>query len=96
MDISTRYLAGQVGEELRYFRDVDRREVDFVVTNSRQPVQFVECKLADQGIDRSLRYLKKRFPQAEAVQIALAGVRDYRTPEGIRSMPALRFLKTLV
>jgi len=82
--------------ELRFFRDVDRREVDFVVTENRKPVLLVECKLQDRGLDPGLRYLKKRFPDAEAVQVALTGARDYRTPEGIRGMPALDFLRTLV
>ncbi len=82
--------------ELRFFRDVDRREVDFVVMEGQQPVLFVECKLRDRDIDRPLRYLKARFPNAEAVQIALAGKRDYRTPEGIRATPAVAFLRTLV
>ena len=82
--------------ELRYFRDVDRREVDFVVTEDRQPMLFLECKLADRPLDRALRYLKVRFPAAEAIQIALTGNRDYKTPDGIRAMPALAFLRTLV
>ncbi len=82
--------------ELRFFRDVDRREVDFVVTEGLRPMLFVECKLADRDIDPALRYLKARFPAAEAAQIALAGRRDYRTPEGIRAQPAVRFLGTLV
>ncbi len=82
--------------ELRFFRDVDRREVDFVVTENREPILLVECKLGDGEVGVGLRYLKRRFPNADAVQIALSGVRDYRTPEGIRAMPALKFLGTLV
>lgn len=31
--------------ELRYFRDVDGREVDFVVTDRRKPILIVEAKL---------------------------------------------------
>ena len=81
--------------ELRFFRDVDRREVDFVVTEDRQPMLFVECKLKDRDIDRPLRYLKARFPNAQALQIAFAGQRDYRTQEGVRAMPALTFLRGL-
>ena len=38
--------------ELRYFRDVDRREVDFVVTEDGAPTLLIECKLADRDIDR--------------------------------------------
>ena len=81
---------------LRFFRDVDRREVDFVVTEDRSPILLVECKLGDREIDRGLRYLKKRVPNAEAVQIALGGERDFVTPEGIRAMPAGEFLERLV
>ena len=81
--------------ELRFFRDIDGREVDFVVLEHRQPAMFVECKLADRDIDRGLRYLKTRFPNADAYQIALSGQRDYVSPHGIRAMPALAFLRTL-
>lgn len=82
--------------ELRFFRDIDGREVDFVVLEDRKPLMLVECKIADRDIDRGLRYLKARFPTADARQIALHGERDYVTPEGIRAMPAVEFLRTLV
>ena len=64
--------------ELRYFRDTDGREVDFVVTEERR------------------RYLKSRFPEAEAWQIAGLGQKEYVSPEGIRVGPSVRFLGTLV
>ena len=82
--------------ELRYFRDTDGREVDFVVTADTRPVRLVECKLSDDKIDRGLRYLKGRFPECEAWQISAAGERDYQSPEGIRVAPALTLLQTLV
>ena len=82
--------------ELRFFRDVDGREVDFVVLEDRLPLMLVECKLADRDIDRGLRYMKTRFPDADARQIALSGQRDFVTPQGIRAMPAVDFLRTLV
>jgi len=82
--------------ELRFFRDVDGHEVDFVIVEDRDPVQLVECKRADRDIDRGLRYLKKRFPAAKAFQIAMSGERDFVTPDGIRAMPALDNLRRLV
>src|SRR5881296_1561538 len=82
--------------ELRYFRDTDRREVDFVVVEKRAPILLVECKWGDADADRSLRYLKERFPDAQAWQISAAGRKDYRTPDGIRVAPAAPFLRTLV
>ena len=82
--------------ELRYFRDTDGRETDFVVVEGRRPQLLVECKWGDAEIDRSLRYLKARFPQAEAWQISATGSKDYVTPEGIRVSPALALLGRLI
>lgn len=81
--------------ELRYFRDTDGREVDFVVTEKLVPIRLVECKRSDAKVDRGLRYLKERFPDAEAWQVSSGGEKDYQSPEGIRVAPALRLLKTL-
>lgn len=81
--------------ELRYFRDTDGREVDFVVVEKRAPRLLVECKWADAEIDRGLRYLHARFPAAEAWQLSATGTRDYVTPDGIRAAPALRLLGVL-
>jgi len=81
--------------ELRYFRDTDGREVDLVVVERRAPVLMVECKWADTDLDRGLRYLKARFPAAEAWQVSATGVKDYQTPEGIRVAPVLELLRNL-
>ena len=81
--------------ELRYFRDVDGREVDFVVTAGRKPVLMIECKWSDAPPASALRYLKARFPACEAWQLSAAGSKDYETPEGIRVAPALKLLKRL-
>lgn len=81
---------------LRYFRDTDGREVDFVVTDGRRPLLLVECKWGDAPVDRSLSYLKERFPEAEAWQISATGTKDFQTPDGIRVAPALALLGRLV
>lgn len=82
--------------DLRYFRDVDGREVDFVVAERRKPLWLIECKWADAEIARSLRYLKARFPDCQAWQLSAAGQKDFVSPEGIRVCPALTFLGELV
>ncbi len=82
--------------ELRYFRDKDAREVDFVVIERRAPVLMVECKWADAPIDKSLRYLKAKFPAADAWQVSATGTKDYQSPEGIRVAPALELLSDLI
>jgi hypothetical protein len=82
--------------DLRYFRDVDGREVDFVIVEGRSPVRFVECKWDDTAVDRGLRYLRARFPEGEAFQLSAIGRKDYVTPDGIRVCPAVTLLRTLV
>jgi hypothetical protein len=82
--------------ELRYFRDTDGREVDFVVVERRKPLLFVECKWSDTAPDKGLRYLKAKFPETESWQITAVGEKDFRTKEGIRVAPALALLKTWV
>ena len=82
--------------ELRYFRDIEGREVDFVLVEGRRPRLLIECKWADAEPDPSLRYLKARFPEAEAWQISATGTKDHQTPEGLRVAPAVRLLATLV
>ena len=57
---------------------------------------LVECKWSDADLGRGLRYLKSRFPNADAWQISAAGTKDYATPQGIRAAPALKLLSTLV
>jgi predicted AAA+ superfamily ATPase len=82
--------------DLRYFRDTDGREVDFVVVEGRRLKLLVECKWGDTEIDRSLRYLKARFPEADAWQVSAIGKKDYLSPEGIRVSPALALLNGLI
>lgn len=82
--------------DLRYFRDIEGREVDFVVTEGRRPRLLVECKWDDADAEGGLRYLKARFPDAEAWQLSAVGKKDYQTREGIRVSQALELLKRLV
>ncbi len=82
--------------ELRYFRDRDGREVDFVVLEGRRPVLLVEAKLGDDEVDRSLRAMHEPFPDCPAWQVHATGTKDYRTPDGIRVAPAMVLFRTLV
>lgn len=82
--------------ELRYFRDVDGREVDFVIVEDRQPRVLVECKWSDADISKGLKYLKARFMDCRAFQISATGKKDYVSADGIRVMPAPAYLKTLI
>jgi predicted AAA+ superfamily ATPase len=82
--------------ELRYFRDVDKREVDFVLVEKGKPIQCIECKLSEKDPSLSLRYLKRHFPAITATQLILETDVDVTTKEGIRICPAHRFLNDLI
>lgn len=82
--------------ELRYFRDIDRREVDFVLTERGTPIAFVECKLGDEPVSAGLRYLKARFASVTAWQVSAHGTRDYISADGVRVAPAARLLRELI
>lgn len=81
--------------ELRYFRDVDGREVDFVLLEQGKPTLFVECKVSEKSVDPSLKYLKERFPSVRAVQV-IAQAKDRRIQDSIELLPAAEFLSELV
>lgn len=82
--------------ELRYFRDVDGREVDFVVTVDGHPIHAIECKWNDDDVSGHLKYFKAKFPDCNAWQLSGIGKRDYISKEKIRVCPALAFLRDLV
>jgi hypothetical protein len=82
--------------ELRYFRDRDDRELDFVVVERRRPVLMVEAKFGDDAVERALHALRARFPDCPAWQVHATGRKDYATPDGIRVAPAVELLRTLV
>ncbi len=82
--------------ELRYFRDIDGRKIDFVLIEGGKPFEVVECKLADAPVSPALRYFVERFRSCSAWQISATGVKDFETPEGIRACPAFEYLSRLV
>jgi predicted AAA+ superfamily ATPase len=82
--------------ELRFFRDIEGREVDFVQMKAGRPTRFVECKVADTTISPALLYLRRKFPRVDAVQILASRGVDRLGREGVRLVSADRFLAELV
>jgi uncharacterized protein len=72
------YLEDTLGYsmELRFYRDLEKREVDFVVLQDSSPIEFIEVKQSKQNIDSNLVYLKKKFPEVPAVQVSLEECKD--------------------
>jgi hypothetical protein len=63
---------------------MDRREVDFVITENSHPIHLVEVKSSQRDVSPSLRFLSARYPKAQARQLALDFDDDRTTKEGIR------------
>jgi uncharacterized protein len=64
--------------ELRYVRDTDRREVDFVVLRNRKPLFAVECKSGEKAIGPAVRYFAERTPIPRFYQVH-RGTRHFST-----------------
>lgn len=80
----------------RYFRDVDGREIDFIITENNDPIMAIECKYKDGSISPALKYFKARFPKCDAWQITLKNHKNYLSAEGIRVTHAVELLKQFV
>ena len=81
--------------DLRYFRDREQREVDFVILQDQKPLLFCEVKTNDKTFSSHLRYLKSKFPHVRAVQITLNPTPPIITGDGLELLSAMDFLKDL-
>ncbi len=77
--------------ELRYLRDTDGREVDFVVLKDSRPLFAVECKLAARNIEKSIPYFAARTAIPRFYQVHL-GEADYENGP-IRVLPFHTFCR---
>jgi predicted AAA+ superfamily ATPase len=57
--------------ELRYIRDVHRREVDFLVVRDKKPWILVEAKAADTHFSPSLEYFQAKTKAPHAFQVVM-------------------------
>jgi uncharacterized protein len=62
--------------ELRYIRDVEEREVDFVVLKDKLPLFCVECKTGEKKLSPHLLYFKSRLKIPKCYQVH-TGTLDY-------------------
>ena len=64
--------------ELRFLRDTDKREVDFVVLRNRKPLFAVECKSGERGVGPAIGYFAERTSIPRFYQVHL-GERHFET-----------------
>jgi hypothetical protein len=81
--------------ELRFFRDVDKREVDFLVLRGGKALFAVECKTGERAPSPHAAYLAERVRMGDVYQVH-QGKRDYLDRSGrLRVLPFDRFCKEL-
>lgn len=71
--------------ELRFVRDTDGREVDFVVLQGRKPLFAVEAKTGERGLSPAVRYFRERTGIPRWYQVH-AGTSD-TVVDGVRVLP---------
>jgi predicted AAA+ superfamily ATPase len=77
-----------------YYRDTEKRKVDFLITEDDEIVQIIEVKSADDIPTLSLRYLKKQLNLPEAYQIVYQLKREQNV-DGIHVLHLYNFLSSL-
>ena len=81
--------------ELRFLRDSQKREVDFVVLKNKKPIFAVECKTGEGSLSPHVRYFKERTPIPLFFQVH-QGHKDYAPESKIRVMPFLKFCSEIL
>jgi predicted AAA+ superfamily ATPase len=80
--------------ELRFLRDTDKREVDFVVMKDKKPIFAVECKTGEKSVSPHLHYFKERTHIPLFYQVHL-GKLDQQVTDSIRILPFEKFCREL-
>lgn len=79
--------------ELRFLRDIDKREIDFVVLKNKHPLFAVECKTGEKNISPHLQYFKERTKIPKFYQVHL-GTKRYGNPiQQCQVLPFIEFCK---
>lgn len=79
--------------DLKFLRDTDKREVDFVVLKDDVPLFAVECKTGEKNINPALFYFMERTKIPKFFQVH-SGKRDYEK-NGVRVLPVHKFISAL-
>ena len=63
--------------DLRYWRDKEKREVDFVITQNSKPVVLIESRLSDRILSPHLHYLSDQLTGIPQIQLVGESGIDY-------------------
>lgn len=80
--------------ELRFLRDVEKREVDFVVLKNSSPLFAVECKTGEKTLSPHIRYFSQRTTIPKFFKVHM-GNADYAPEKNIRVLPFPQFCREI-
>jgi len=81
--------------ELRYIRDTDKREIDFVVLQNKKPLFAVEAKLSDRAISKHIKYFMDRTPIPHFYQVHM-GKKESQINDQITLLNFISFSKEVL
>lgn len=90
--MATRFTeTGIGGMEIRYIRDREKREVDFVLVKDNHPIALFEAKAGESGIDQSGRFFSQKL-NIPFYQVVLKAEKVEAFPGNCFVLPAANFL----
>jgi predicted AAA+ superfamily ATPase len=83
------------GMELRFVRDTDKREVDFVVLKDGNPEFAVECKYGEKDISPACRYFRERTDIPRFFQVHMGRLDFGNAESNVRVLPFSTFCQEM-
>lgn len=80
--------------ELRFVRDIDKREIDFVVLKDKQPIFAVECKSGEKAASPHLKYFSDRTDIPQFYQVH-SGKKSFSVSDAIHVLPFTEFAQRI-
>ena len=79
--------------ELRFLRDVEKREIDFIILKDGKPQFAIECKAGERTVSSSLKYFSERIDVPKFYQVHM-GTKHFQTDK-IEVIPFIKLCKKL-
>lgn len=81
--------------ELRFLRDIDKREVDFVVLKQGKPLFAVEVKSGEKSLSPHIAYFAKRLAIPKFYQVHMGNADRLYNDVRARILPWIKFCEEL-
>lgn len=81
--------------ELRYLRNKEKQEIDFLLLKDRTPIVAVECKLSDTALSSGWNAFGPWLKSCAKIQLVRTPGIDQMSASGIRTVSAARWLSRL-